>query len=233
MHVCGIRHRFELIAPEGYSTIGGLLAVLLVLGGLIVWLSNVMLWPVVVLFGTLWLFVVSFFRDPKRRPPTNVPVGTVVAPADGKVIEIVDEDDELFLHGPARRISIFLSPLNVHVNRAPVAGVVQSARYVPGEYLVAWHPKSSERTERSEIGVLHPSGARVLFKQIAGAVARRIVFHIDEGDTVSLGERFGIVKFGSRMDVLLPPGSEFVVAAGDRVVAGESIIAQLPAGRTE
>ena len=125
-------------------------------------------------------------------------------------------------------MSIFLSPLNVHVNRVPADGVIEYVRYVPGDYLVAWHPKASEKNERSEIGLRHPSGTKILFKQIAGAVARRIVYHLSVGDTVKAGERFGLVKFGSRMDVLVPPGTPLDVAVGDRVTAGETILGRIP-----
>ncbi|GIV61467.1 MAG: phosphatidylserine decarboxylase proenzyme [Rhodothermaceae bacterium] len=173
-------------------------------------------------------FTLYFFRDPERTPPPNAAT-LLLAPADGKVVQIIDVEEPLYLNGPARQVSIFLSPLNVHVNRVPADGVVEFVRYVPGDYLVAWHPKASEKNERSEIGLRHPSGTKVLFKQIAGAVARRIVFHLSEGDTVRAGERFGIVKFGSRMDVLVPPGIPIDVQVGDRVTAGETILGRLPA----
>ena len=218
-------HRTRVIAPEGLRLVLGativsaaLVAVAVVAGG---WLWLPALVAALGLVFTLW-----FFRDPPRRPPAGADL--LLAPADGRVLEVVDEEEPLYLVGPARRVSIFLSPLNVHVNRAPCAGVVEYVRYVPGEYLVAWHPKASDKNERSEIGVRHPSGVPVLFKQIAGAVARRIVFHIGEGDTVTAGQRFGIVKFGSRMDVLVPPGVALDVAAGDRVVAGETVIGRIP-----
>src|SRR5690625_7199257 len=110
---------------------------------------------------------------------------------------------------------------NMHSNRKTVDGVVENDEYVPGDYLVAWHPKASEKNERSQIGVRHPSGARVLYKQIAGAVARRIVYHIKVGDEVVAGERFGIVKFGSRMDILVPPESTIDVVVGGRPVVRE------------
>src|SRR5690625_7593430 len=111
---------------------------------------------------------------------------------------------------------------NMHSNRKTVDGVVENDEYVPGDYLVAWHPKASEKNERSQIGVRHPSGARVLYKQIAGAVARRIVYHIKVGDEVVAGERFGIVKFGSRMDILVPPESTIDVVVGARPGGGEA-----------
>jgi phosphatidylserine decarboxylase len=172
-------------------------------------------------------FTVWFFRDPVRIPPEDTST-LLLAPADGKVIELVEEHDFLYIKGPARRVSIFLSPLNVHVNRIPADGTVEYDRYVPGEYLVAWHPKASEKNERSEIGIRHPSGTQVLFKQIAGAIARRIVYYPRPGDHVKAGDRFGIVKFGSRMDVLVPPHIEFDVEIGQRVQAGVTIIGRLP-----
>lgn len=203
-----------------------------VLAGILIlvlsYVSKALFWPAAFVGGTLVAFSVWFFRDPKRTPPEDATGLTVVAPADGKILEVVANESDAFVGGPACRVSIFLSPLNVHVNRAPVPGSVEHVRYIPGEYLVAWHPKSSERNERSEIGVRHPKGHRILFKQIAGAVARRVVFHVKVGDRLDLGERFGIVKFGSRMDVLMPPHTTVLVEAGQRVVAGETVIAQLP-----
>lgn len=220
-----------MIAPEGY----GLVAIAVAVGAALA-LAGTLLpspwrWVPVVVAVILICFVLYFFRDPARTTPDEAVEGRlVVAPADGKVILVEEVDYEpLYLEGPARLVSIFLSPLDVHVNRAPVNGVVEYDHYVPGEYLVAWHPKASERNERSQLGVLHPSGYRILFKQIAGAVARRIVYHIGVGDTVRAGQRFGIVKFGSRMDVLVPPAVEVTVAVGDRVRAGETPIARLPA----
>jgi phosphatidylserine decarboxylase len=215
-----------VIAPEGLRLValagviaGALLLVAATSGG---WW-----WLPAGVAGAALLFTLWFFRDPPRSPPVGDSL--LLAPADGRVLEVVEEHEPLYIRGPARRVSIFLSPLNVHVNRAPCAGVVEYVRYVPGEYLVAWHPKASEKNERSEIGVRHPSGTPVLFKQIAGAVARRIVFHIAEGDSVRAGERYGIVKFGSRMDVLVPPHVRIDVRAGDRVVAGETVIGDIPA----
>lgn len=219
-----------LIAREGYGTILLCAAVVVLVGGALVWFARPLLWPVVVIAAALLIFVVSFFRDPKRMPPDDPSGLVVLAPADGRVIEVAEEYDDIYSHTTAKRVSIFLSPLNVHVNRVPVSGRVEFVRYVPGEYLVAWHPKSSTLNERSEIGVRHESGAPVLFKQIAGAVARRVVFHLREGDVVTAGDRFGIVKFGSRMDVLLPLESRVDVEVNQRVVGGESILGWLPGG---
>lgn len=219
------------IAPEGYALVVGAFVV----ASVIVILTSV--------YGPAWLkavgyvlgalivgFVLWFFRDPVRTPPADADV-LLLAPADGKVIEIVEEDEPLYIKGKATRISIFLSPLNVHVNRSPATGTVEFDQYVPGDYLVAWHPKASELNERSQLGLRHAgSGEPVLFKQIAGAVARRIVYHVGVGDELSAGERFGIVKFGSRMDIFVRQGVEIVTKIGDRVTAGETIIGSFPAG---
>lgn len=175
-------------------------------------------------------FTLYFFRDPVRVTPDEAKMGKLlVSPADGKVVVVQDVAYEpLYIKGPAKQISIFLSPLDVHVNRIPADGQIEYAEYVPGDYLVAWHPKASEKNERSQIGLVHPSGNRVLFKQIAGAVARRIVYHIGVGDRVHSGQRFGIVKFGSRMDVLVPPHVQIGVQLGDKVQAGLTVIGRFP-----
>ncbi len=218
----------KMFAPEGYTlmALAVLLSILLIVSGWYLggWWKAVLMVVGVLLSG----FVFYFFRDPERHPPPDADT-LILAPADGEVILIEEVDEPLYLKGRARQISIFLSPLDVHVNRIPVTGVVEYVDYVPGDYLVAWHPKASERNERSVIGVHHPSCRKVLFKQIAGLVARRIVFHVQKGDTVHAGERFGIVKFGSRMDVLFPLDVEVVVNVGDRVKAGESVLARIPA----
>lgn len=222
-----------MFAREGYILIGiaAVLALILVIIGL--QLST--LWRIILftLAAAVLGFTLYFFRDPERTVPPEAAQGhLVLAPADGKVV-VVDENahDSIYLKGPAKQVSIFLSPLNVHVNRIPVDGVVEYVNYIPGDYLVAWHPKASEKNERSEIGVRHPSGARVLFKQIAGAVARRIVYRVEEGDTVVAGERFGIVKFGSRMDILVPPSVMLNVKEGALVSAGESVLGWIDDGR--
>ena len=216
-----------VFAPEGYVIIAWslVIGVILIVGGL--YLGGNWKYVLFALAVLLVSFVLFFFRDPDRTPPENAQ-RLVLAPADGKVIEIRKEHEPIYFKGPAIRISIFLSPLDVHVNRIPAEGIIDFVDYVPGEYLVAWHPKASEKNERSIIGLRHPCGYPVLFKQIAGFIARRIVFHVEKGDTVSAGERFGIVKFGSRMDVFIPLEAELKVKEGDRVRAGETILAELP-----
>lgn len=216
-------------APEGYPLIGAAAALALLLVGLGAWLGG--LWLVLLGgLGALVLgFTVWFFRDPERHPPDAARTGSaLVAPADGKVVELVENEASDFIDGPVRRCSIFLSPLNVHVNRVPATGTIAWTRYVPGDYLVAWHPKASEKNERSEVGMHHTSGIPIVFKQIAGAVARRIEFTLHEGQAVEAGARYGIVKFGSRMDILVPTSVEWSIDVGTRVHAGETIIGHVP-----
>ena len=218
-----------VIAREGYTIIAvvAALALLLTMGALWVesWLWRV---PMLALAVGSLAFTLFFFRDPERTPPPGARENGILAPADGRVVELVDEEEPLYLEGPAQRISIFLSPLDVHVNRVPARGVIEYAKYRPGDYLVAWHPKASEKNERSEFGLRHPSGTKILFKQIAGAVARRIEYNLEEGDTVEAGQRFGIVKFGSRMDLLVPPSVDLNVEEGQTVRAGTTVLGQIP-----
>jgi phosphatidylserine decarboxylase len=217
-----------VIAQEGYPIIGVVLAVSLLLvlvGGQVGIPWSI---PVYVIAAASIVFTHRFFREPVRTPPTES-ANLLLAPADGKVIIVEEiEYEPLYLKSPAKQISIFLSPLNVHVNRSPAKGVVEFDEYVSGQYLVAWHPKSSELNERSQLGLRHPSGRKILFKQIAGAVARRVVYHVTVGDSLEAGERYGIVRFGSRMDILVPVDVELTLQIGDRVTAGETIIGSIP-----
>ncbi len=215
-----------MIAREGYIIIGITFVIALVLAAVGFLMPPGWGWLLFVLAALVLGFTLYFFRDPHRQPPAEAAEGNLLlAPADGKVVVVVDvEREPLYLKGPAKQISIFLSPLNVHVNRVPADGIVEYENYVPGDYLVAWHPKASEKNERSELGIRHPSGTKILFKQIAGAVARRIVYYPKVGDQLKAGERFGIVKFGSRMDVLVPPHVRVDVKVGDRVTAGLTIM---------
>jgi phosphatidylserine decarboxylase len=219
-----------VIAREGYTIIAVVAALGLVLVAGAIWVES-WFWrgPMLALAVGGLVFTLFFFRDPERIPPSSARDDGLVAPADGRVVEIADENEPLYLEDPAQRISIFLSPLDVHVNRVPARGVVEHVEYRPGDYLVAWHPKASEKNERSEFGLRHPSGTKLLFKQIAGAVARRIEYDLQEGDTVGVGQRFGIVKFGSRMDLLVPPSVRLDVEEGQVVRAGTTVLGRLPA----
>ena len=216
-----------MIARYGYDVVGVVLAICIV-GILLAWLfvdGRVLKTVVFLLLGGLLLFTFYFFRDPERNTPTED--GLVISPADGTVLSVQETREDDFLHADAVQVSIFMSPLNVHVNRYPVTGVVGFFRHYPGEFLVAFDEKASLRNERTHIGIDHPRG-KVLFKQIAGFVARRIVADVRVGDQATAGRRFGMIKFGSRVDVLVPRGAEVRVKQGDRTVAGETVLAVLP-----
>ncbi|TVQ65660.1 MAG: phosphatidylserine decarboxylase family protein [Balneolaceae bacterium] len=220
-----------MLAKEGFPTII-VVFVFSVLVGYAVsfgpfWLM-ILTWPLLL---ALCFLILYFFRDPDRFPPVDPDL--ILSPADGKVVLIQETDENEYLKGRATQISIFLSPLNVHVNRNPVSGTLEYLKYYPGQYLMAWEDHASELNERAHFGVLHTSGVKILFKQITGFLARRIVYHIKEGDQIKAGERFGIMKFGSRMDILLPEGIEIVVKKGDTTVAGETVIGKFNSKETQ
>lgn len=199
-------------------------AVPLILAGLLVaWLANP-LWA-----APAWLlaaFCLWFFRDPERQVPAAA--GAIVSPADGKVTAIAN----ILVDGAQRqRISIFLNVFNVHVNRSPVAGVIRNVVYKRGKFMNAMDANSAEENEQNVVTV-EGEGHTVVFKQIAGLIARRIIFHKKVGDRVALGERVGLIKFGSRVDVLLDPEAQVAVKIGDHVKGASSILAHAPA-RTE
>lgn len=170
-------------------------------------------------------FFLFFFRDPDRAVP-HVSSG-VLSPADGRVMVAGQPSGEATPPGSWQQITIFLSPMDVHVNRMPMAGRVQKVRYHPGRFLPAYRPDAGDLNEHTEIW-LDREGETIVVRQIVGILARRIVCRAKEGDTVQAGQRFGVMKFGSRMDVFVPIGSRVTVAVGDRVVGGESVIAELP-----
>lgn len=167
--------------------------------------------------------VLNFFRDPDRYPPDDD--YAILSPADGKVVLIKKLFEDEYLKENAVQVSIFMSPLDVHVNRIPISGVVGYYRYIKGKYLVAFNEKSSEKNERTHIGI-EDNGFKILFKQIAGMVARRIIADLTPGKRVERGERFGMIRFGSRVDVLMPFTVELAVNINDKVRAGESVIAR-------
>lgn len=214
-----------MFAKDGYSTIGVTLLVsaILAVGGYFLgsWYAYVFYF----LAAFLTVFTLYFFRNPSRNIPDDDNI--LLAPADGKVIVLKKVEYNKYLQGPGTQISIFLSPLDVHVNRVPITGKVEYAAYFEGQYLVAWHEKASELNERSEFGVVHASGLKVFFTQITGYIARRITFHLKEGDSVKAGYLFGMMKFGSRMDIIVPESVQLDVKQGDRVVGGETILARI------
>jgi len=173
----------------------------------------------------LYLLILQFFRNPSRRTVQHP--YHVIAPADGKVVVIEEVFEPEYLKSQCLQISIFMSPFNVHVNRAPIDGLVEYFKYHPGKYLVAWHPKSSTENERTTLVLQSPKGYRVLLRQIAGALARRIVWYVKEGQALGQGGEYGFIKFGSRVDVFLPLGSKVNVKIGDKTVGGESVIAEI------
>lgn len=173
----------------------------------------------------IYLLVLQFFRNPKRV--TNSKEGEIVAPADGTVVLIEEVEETEYLNDKRKMVSIFMSPLNVHVNRAPITGNVTYTRYHQGKYLVAWHPKSSQLNERTTVVMENNKTGPILFRQIAGAVARRIAIYCRPDDQLLAGQEFGFIKFGSRMDVFLPVEAEVCVKIGDKPRGGETIIARI------
>lgn len=173
----------------------------------------------------LLIAILQFFRHPTREFPEGA--NLVLSPADGKVVVIEETEESEYLKDRRLQVSIFMSPVNVHVNRCPVWGTVKYIRYYQGKYLVAWHPKSSTENERTTVVIEHVSGTEVLFRQIAGALARRIRWYLQEGQEVHAGEEMGFIKFGSRVDVFLPIGTKLNVTLGQKVRGGETIIAEL------
>ncbi|HEV8244096.1 MAG TPA: phosphatidylserine decarboxylase family protein [Nitrospirales bacterium] len=178
-----------------------------------------------VLFGTATLFIGWFFRNPLRRVPGGP--NLIVSPGDGRVLAVVEEEEPRFLKERAARVSIFLSPLNVHINRTPCAGLVQTVAYTPGKFRMANRPEATLENEQTAVLFETEAGRRILCVQVAGYVARRIVCWLSEGEQVARGERYGLIRFGSRMDLYVPIGTALRVKTGDRVVGGESVIGVL------
>lgn len=181
--------------------------------------------PVAVACGLLFIAILQFFRHPRRVIPRPAP-NLVYAPADGKVVVIEECEECEFFNSKRLMISIFMSPVNVHVNRSPIPGQVRYTRYHPGKYFVAWHPKSSTENERHTVVIENEYG-EVLLRQIAGALARRIRNYLHEHEQIEQGQEIGFIKFGSRVDVFLPVDAEVRVKIGDVVKANRSVIAQL------
>ena len=183
--------------------------------------------PRLVLIGSVFVFflVVQFFRVPTRV--VHKSDRQVVAPCDGKVVVIEETVESEYFQGPRKQISIFMSPLNVHINWNPVSGVIQYFKYHPGLYLVAWHPKSSTDNERTTVVIRTVEGIDVLFRQIAGAAARRIRWYVKEGDKVEQSTEMGFIKFGSRVDIFLPLDAEIKVNLQDKTVGSVTVLAEL------
>lgn len=215
------------IHKEGYTTIA--IAFLLLAGLMLLFfklipiqaLNYILLFAAMVVFGLiLW-----FFRNPARK---IVPApGKILCPADGKVVVIEKTTEHEYFKDERIQVSVFMSPLNVHCNRYPVSGEVVYQKYHKGKYLVAWHPKSSTENERSTVVIKSPSGSEILVRQIAGAVARRIVAYSNKGNNVIQGNQLGFIKFGSRVDLFLPLNAKLTVALNQKVQANYTQIAEL------
>ncbi len=212
--------------PYGYSTISKMFVLCALLYGVSYVPSLPSAVSMIFAMGALGLllFTLQFFRDPERTPPAIL--NAIVSPADGKVV-LVKEVEHWFFNGKAKMVSVFMSPIHVHVNRNPISGTVTHVKHIEGQYIAAFDHDAGERNERTEIGIENER-VKVFFKQISGFVARRIICDLKEGDKTTLGERFGMIKFGSRVDLFLPPTVEVKVKVGDTATAGETIIATYP-----
>ena len=206
------------IDPAGWPFVGAAL----ILTALVAWVGGaVVAVPVLILAVMLLLF----FRDPERRPPHDP--AAIVSPADGRVLVAGAPQPGVAPPGDWLQVSVFLSPLDVHVNRVPATGRVTNVTYRPGRFLAAYRPEAAGSNECSEVWIDH-DGQPIVFRQIVGVLARRVVCRLEPGRQVSAGDRFGVMKFGSRMDVFLPPTAILSVKVGDHVRGGETVIARLP-----
>ncbi len=214
------------IHKEGYIIIliaFIVLGILSPLSGLIampLWLHYIV-W---ILLGLAFFWIVRFFRLPKRilTPDDSL----IICSADGEVVALEEVDESEFFKDKRIQVSVFMSPNNVHVNWSPISGIVKYMKYHPGKYLVAWHPKSSTENERTTVVVENEKGVQLLIRQIAGAMARRIVCYAREGNTVRQGDEIGFIKFGSRVDLFLPLHSKIKVSLGQKVTGKKTVIAE-------
>lgn len=216
------------IHKEGYTTIALSILFIFILNAFIdyryadiTWLR----WLVYIFSFLLFIIVLQFFRSPSRLFTCGEQL--VICPADGKVVVIEETEEGEYFKDKRLQVSIFMSPINVHINRNPISGLVKFFKYHPGKYLAAWNPKSSTENERTTVVLEHKNGTPILFRQIAGALARRIVWYIKEGDNVEQGKEFGFIKFGSRVDVFLPLGTKVNVELNQVVKGGITVLAEL------
>lgn len=216
------------IHKEGKGTLLATVLVLTLINAAACYLApeNTILHRVLLTASVLFFIIVlQFFRKPTRKTAINPQ--HIIAPADGKVVVIEEVTETEYFQDKRIQVSIFMSPLNVHINFNPLSGIVSYFKYHPGKYLVAWHPKSSTENERTTIVTRQENGTEILFRQIAGALARRLCWYVDKGSAVTQGEEFGFIKFGSRIDVFLPLDAKIKVKLGDRPTGGETVIAEL------
>ena len=216
-----------MLTKYGYATLGIISIIVFILISLSFFAGNNFIKFFLITISLLILiFSLNFFRDPERTTPVKDNI--VVSPADGTVLFVKDVFDNKYVKGKALQVSIFMSPLNVHVNRIPISGKVEYLKYFKGKYFAAFEDKASAENERAEFGIMSRYG-KVFFTQVAGFIARRIVYEISEGDLVTIGKRFGMIKFGSRVDVVVPVNWLVKVKKDDKVKAGETILFEYPA----
>jgi len=211
---------------EGYTSLALVILFIFIINAIANYYdaSVIIKWFIYILSAFLFVTIVQFFRSPKKV--IQLDDNVVLCPADGKVVVIEETEETEYFKDKRIQVSIFMSPVNVHVNRNPISGIVSYFKYHPGKFLVAWHPKSSTDNERTTVVVKKNNGVEVLFRQIAGALARRIVWYVKENQEVQQGEEFGFIKFGSRVDLFLPLGTKIDVNLEDKVVGGKTIIAR-------
>ncbi|MBC8053585.1 MAG: phosphatidylserine decarboxylase family protein [Sphingobacteriaceae bacterium] len=215
------------IHKEGYTSLALTVLLIFVINALVHYYfpdTEWLRWLVYIISFALFITILQFFRSPSRKWSQND--GHIICPADGKVVVIEETTESEYFKDKRLQVSIFMSPINVHVNRNPISGIVKFVKYHKGKYLVAWDPKSSTDNERTTIVVENKEGVPVLFRQIAGALARRIVWYVKEGDEVKQGDQFGFIKFGSRVDVFLPVGTKINVKIGDTVKGGITVLGE-------
>jgi phosphatidylserine decarboxylase len=216
-----------VLTRYGTDVLIGIAIIVAILISLGIWTETGWLrWTLIAIALFLTVFSLNFFRDPDRSIPNDSDLASsVISPADGVVVLIKETDENEYRKERSKLISIFMSPLDVHVNRIPVSGTVEYLKYIPGKFLVASDDAAASENERQNIGIASNS-RKLMFSQVTGFVARRIVCELQTGQMVNSGERFGMIKFGSRVDVYLPLSAEVLVKNGDRTVAGETIIAR-------
>lgn len=216
------------IHKEGYTSLAITILLISVSNALIHYYypdTEWLRWLAYIISFFLFIIILQFFRSPSRNWAQNDQ--HIICPADGKVVVIEETEETEYFKDKRIQVSIFMSPINVHINRNPISGTVKFVKYHKGKYLVAWDPKSSTDNERTSFVVESHNGVPILFRQIAGALARRIVWYLKEGDEVKQGEQFGFIKFGSRVDVFLPLGSVVNVKIGDSVKGGITVLGEI------
>jgi phosphatidylserine decarboxylase len=216
------------IHKEGYTSIALSILFIFVTNTVIKYYLSETIWFVWLWYAlsfALFIIILQFFRSPNRK--LTIHDRQIICPADGKVVVLEETEETEFLKDKRMQISVFMSPVNVHVNRNPISGIVKFFKYHPGKYLFAWDPKSSTENERTTTVVEHKNGVQILYRQIAGALARRIVWYLKEGDQVEQSQQFGFIKFGSRVDLFLPLGTQINVNLNEPVKGGVTVLATL------